>query len=115
MIHILVLTNSNNEKNAYAKKIQSALNTLCSVTPGLTSSIRVKDIIIQVTYVNPKTGNAVGTIHIQPDYYIDNSGNCNMVLHDLCRGAERLKTIKDVVSIVKHREHFTMHESYNRI
>lgn len=115
MIHILVLTTNNNEKNAYVKRIQSALNTLCSVTPGLTSNIRVKDIVIQVTYVNPKTGNAVGAFHIQPDYYIDNSGECSSMLNDLCRGAEKLKTLKDVISIVKHRDHFTMHESYNRI
>ena len=83
MIHILVLTTNNNEKNAYVKRIQSALNTLCSVTPGLTSNIRVKDIVIQVTYVNPKTGNAVGAFHIQPDYYIDNSGECSSMLNDL--------------------------------
>lgn len=116
MIHILVLTGNSCEKNLFVKRVQSALNTLCSVQPGLTSNIYVKDINIQVTSVVHKTGDAVGDIHLQPDYYIDDSGvNLSDILSDLCRGAERLKGVVDVVSVVKNRNHCAKHESYNRI
>ena len=68
MIHILVLTKDPCEKAVFAKRVQSALNTLCSVKPGLTTNIYVKDINIQVTSVVHKTGDAIGDIHLQPDY-----------------------------------------------
>lgn len=112
MIHILVLTKDPCEKAVFAKRVQSALNTLCSVKPGLTTNIYVKDINIQVTSVVHKTGD----IHLQPDYYIDDSGvSLSDILSDLCRGAERLKSVVDVVSIVKNRDHYAKHEAYNRI
>lgn len=116
MIHILVLTGDSCAKNLFVKRVQSALNTLCSVQPGLTSNIYVKDINIQVTSVVHKTGDVVGDIHLQPDYYIDDSGvSLSDILSDLCRGAERLKGVVDVVSVVKNRNHYAKHESYNRI
>ena len=116
MIHILVLASDNCSKIAVVKRVQSALNTLCSVKPGLTTNIYVKDINIQVTSVVHKTGNALGDIYLQPDYYINDSGvGLSVVLSDLCRGAERLKGVADVVSVVKNRDHYAKHESYNRI
>lgn len=94
MIHILVLTKDPCEKAVFAKRVQSALNTLCSVKPG----------------------DAIGDIHLQPDYYIDDSGvSLSDILSDLCRGAERLKGVVDVVSVVKNRDHYAKHEAYNRI
>lgn len=58
----------------------------------------------------------VGDIHLQPDYYIDDSGvSLSDILSDLCRGAERLKGVVDVVSVVKNRDHYAKHEAYNRI
>lgn len=116
MIHILVLTGDSCAKNLFVKRVQSALNTLCSVQPGLTSNIYVKDINIQVTSVVHKTGDAIGDIHLQPDYYIDDSGvSLSDILSDLCRGAERLRGVADVVSVVKNRDHYAKHEAYNRI
>lgn len=116
MIHILVLTKDPCEKAVFAKRVQSVLNTLCSVKPGLTTNIYVKDINIQVTSVVHKTGDAIGDIHLQPDYYIDDSGvSLSDILSDLCRGAERLKGVVDVVSVVKNRDHYAKHEAYNRI
>ena len=116
MIHILVLTKDPCEKAVFAKRVQSSLNTLCSVKPGLTTNIYVKDINIQVTSVVHKTGDAIGDIHLQPDYYIDDSGvSLSDILSDLCRGAERLKGVVDVVSVVKNRDHYAKHEAYNRI
>lgn len=116
MIHILVLTGDSCVKNSFVKRVQSALNTLCSVQPGLTTNIYAKDINIQVTSIVHKIGNAIGDIYLQPDYYVDESGvYLSDLLNDLCKGAERLNGVADVISVVKNRNHYAKPEVYNRI
>lgn len=116
MIYILVLAEDNDEKNYLTKRIRSALGTLCGVTNGLTNDIFVKDIDIQVTSTNPKTGNAIGKIHMQPDYYVCPYGvKRSDLLRDICLGATRLGGVSGIIRVVKDRNHYAKHESFNNI
>lgn len=116
MMHILVLADDNTEKNYITKRIRSALGTLCGVTNGLTNDIFVKDINIQVTSTNPKTGNAIGTIYMQPDYYVCPYGvKTSDLLHDICLGATKLDGVSGIIRVVKDRNHYAKRESFNNV
>ncbi len=116
MIHILVIARNNIEKNSFVSRVRSALNTICSIEPGLTSHVRVKDIDIQVTYPSSKTGEPMGEVTMVPDYYVkDSEVKVSQFVDMILKGGERLRGVKDVVEVANKRQHYAKHESYNRI